>query len=77
MAPKNKLTVTLLAAALAAAFAFAENASAASKNKTVSYERAWKLCKDQLDKEKIPATTTSNERYLRGGACMKKYGYDF
>jgi hypothetical protein len=35
------------------------------------------LCKEQLDKEKIPGTTTPNERYLRGGACTKKYGNDF
>ena len=41
-----------------------------------SYEQAWKLCKALLDKEKIPAMNT-NVRYLRGGACMKKFGYDF
>jgi hypothetical protein len=75
MTLRIKLSVTVLAAALAAAFVFSEASSAASKNKKVSYERAWKLCKDQLNKEKIPAQT--NDRYLRGGACMKNYGYDF
>jgi hypothetical protein len=47
------------------------------KKKKVTYEQAWKPCKEQLDMEKIPGTTTLNERYLRGGACMKKYGYKF
>ena len=56
---------------------FTADASAATKKKKVTYEQAWKLCKEQLDKEKVPGTTTSNERYLRGGACMKMYGYDF
>lgn len=77
MAAKTKLFVTLAAVALAAALGFTADASAATKKKKVTYEQAWKLCKAQLDKEQIPGTTTSNERYLRGGACMKNYGYDF
>ena len=73
---KKKALVALVAVGVAGAMGFAGNASAATKKK-VTYEQAWKLCKAQLDKENLPATTTSNERYLRGGACMKKYGYDF
>jgi hypothetical protein len=30
-----------------------------------------------MDKEKTPGTTTmGNERMVRGGACMKHYGYN-
>jgi hypothetical protein len=30
-----------------------------------------------MDREKIPNTTgASNERFMRGGACMKHYGYN-
>ena len=44
--------------------------------KKISYNQAWKVCKDQMDKDKIPGTTgQSNERYTRGAGCMKKYGY--
>ncbi len=67
-----KLFAMLLAVAFVVFFGFADNASAAKK---VTYEQAWKLCKAKLDKEKIPAST--NERYVRGGACMKEYGYNF
>ena len=75
MVLKYTLFVTLLAAT-AAGFAFVDSASAASKKK-VSFEKAWQLCKAELDKDKIPTTTgQSNERYIRGGACMKKYGYE-
>ena len=43
--------------------------------KKISYNQAWKICKDQMDKDKIPGTTgQSNERYTRGAGCMKKYG---
>lgn len=76
MALGRKILVTLIAVGIGGALGFAGDASAATKKK-VTYEQAWKLCKAELDKEKIPSTTTSNERYLRGGACMKKYGYDF
>ena len=74
------MTKTMLAVfsvvVIGAAFTMADTVSAASKNK-VSFERAWKLCKAELDRDKIPNTTgQSNERYIRGGACMKKYGYE-
>jgi hypothetical protein len=51
--------------------------SAAKKPKKVSYEEAWALCKAELDREKIPGPMTSNDRYLRGGACMARHGYRF
>jgi hypothetical protein len=78
MASKNKVFVTIVAVAVAAALGFTADASAAAKKKKVTYEQAWKLCKAQLDKDKVPGVgTQSNERYLRGGACMKNYGYSF
>jgi len=72
----KKVFVALVAVAVATALGFTADASAATKKKTVTYEQAWKLCKAQLDKEKIPMGNT-NDRYLRGGACMKDYGYNF
>ena len=77
MVTETKVFLTLVAFAVAAALGITADASAATKKKKVMYEQAWKLCKEQLDKEKIPGTDQANERYLRGGACMKKYGYKF
>ena len=52
------------------------NATAAPKKK-LTYEEAWQYCKDKMDKEKVYTTTTQgNERFLRGGACMKHFGYN-
>ena len=45
--------------------------------KKLTYEQAWTRCKALLDKEKTPGTTTmANDRMVRGGACMKHYGYN-
>jgi hypothetical protein len=58
------------------AIGLVDQASAAPK-KQLTYEEAWQKCKAQLDKEKVPGTTLmSNERMMRGGACMKHYGYN-
>jgi len=70
-------TSALLLAAVTVATSLVGNAAAFAA-KRVSYEEAWRLCKAELDREKIPGTLTStNERYLRGGACMKRYGHNF
>lgn len=75
MAPKNKLLVALLAITVAAAFGFADNASAAAKKK-ITYEEAWQRCKAFLDKEGAYGTGINpNVRHTRGAGCMKKYGY--
>ena len=67
---------TVAFVALGLALSVAGYASAATKKK-VTFEKAWKLCKAELDRDKIPATSAmSNERFIRGGACMKRYGYD-
>jgi hypothetical protein len=74
MTPKNKLLLGILAVAIAAAFGFADSASAAAKKLT--YEEAYQKCKAFLDKEGTPGTSTqANVRYTRGSACMKKFGY--
>lgn len=71
----NKFLSAVLAAALVAAFGFADNALAATKKK-LTYEEAYARCKSLLDKEGAWGTSTSaNLRYTRGGACMKKYGH--
>jgi len=59
---------------ITALFWFGDNALAANKKK-LTYDEAWAYCKARLDKEKVPTTTTSNDRWLRGGACMKHFGY--
>ena len=64
----------LLAIAIGVAIGSADYASAATKKLT--YEEAWTHCKAIMDRQKTPGTTTSsNERFVRGGACMKHYGY--
>ena len=66
---------SLLAIAMGVAIGSADYASAASTKK-LSYEEAWTKCKAIMDRQKTPTTTTSNERFVRGGACMKHYGYN-
>jgi hypothetical protein len=70
----QKLLFGGIAVAIVASPNFAVSAVAAQG---MSYSEAWRICKAQLDKERSPGTTTSNERFLRGGACMAKYGHRF
>jgi hypothetical protein len=49
----------------------------ASAQKRVSHAQAWKICKAAMDREGPATTTNTNDRYLRGGACMAKFGYSF
>jgi len=65
----------LLTVAVVAAIGFADSALAAS-HKKLSFEQAWKLCKSQMDKDKIASSLTTNDRYLRGGSCMHMHGYN-
>jgi hypothetical protein len=73
MTYNSKMLVGLLATAFA--ITWASGASAAKREKSVSFERAWALCKAELDREKIPGPGISNDRYIRGGGCMARYGY--
>ncbi len=74
MTLRKSLVTTLFAIAVGGSFAVADQAAAATKKLT--YAQAWAHCKALLDKEKTFGTTTmANERMIRGGACMHKYGY--
>ena len=75
MTRETKIFVGFLSAAIAVTLA--SGASAAKKQKKITYEQAWALCKAELDNGKIPGHTTSNDRYIMGGACMARYGYRF
>jgi hypothetical protein len=66
----------IVALIVAVTIGVASPALAASTAKKLTYEEAWQHCKALLDKERSPGTTTAgNWRMIRGGACMKKYGY--
>jgi hypothetical protein len=47
----------------------------AETKKKVTYDQAWARCKSLLDKTSPRTEQNDNERYIRGGACMKKFGY--
>ncbi len=69
-------TASIILSASVIAFGLPLNVAPAAAKKKLTYEQAWAHCKALLDKEKTPGTTTmANERMLRGGACMKHYGY--
>lgn len=75
MSSKRFFLRILLVAAIAAACGALDAASATKKKLT--YEEAWAYCKNRMDKEKVYGTTLmSNERFFRGGACMKHFGYN-
>jgi hypothetical protein len=62
--------------ASAVILSFSDAATAASKTKKLTFEQAWKLCKQKLDKEGAMSTSTSaNDRFIKGGGCMKEHGY--
>ncbi len=69
----SKIAAGFLAAGIMAQPVAVGFASAAG----VGFAEAWRRCKAELDREHIPSVMTSNDRYLRGGACMRRYGYHF
>ncbi|HZP68653.1 MAG TPA: hypothetical protein VFB29_01805 [Pseudolabrys sp.] len=72
----SKIVTVVGITVIATLLVFGNHASAAMKKKKVTYDQAWQLCKDKLDKDKVPGTSTqANERHTRGAACMKSYGY--
>lgn len=76
MSKRKAITMTI---ALTSCVFLAMHGSASAQNakpKKVTYEQAWKLCKQALAKESH-AILDTNTKYLRGGACMAKYGYSF
>jgi hypothetical protein len=76
MVRQQTVSIILLVSVIVLGLSFDVTAFAATKGKKLTYEQAWAHCKALLDKEKTPGTSTmSNERMVRGGACMKHYGY--
>lgn len=74
---KSKELRICVALSICALFAMSTTATAQKQKKQVSYEQAWKLCKQALDREGPATSENTNSRYVRGGACMAKYGYSF
>lgn len=68
----------VLAVAICAVFAMPTTAPAATKQKKISYEEAFRRCKAFMDKERgsLGASTTSDaNKSTRGAACMRKFGH--
>jgi hypothetical protein len=73
----NSRRIDVVAALLVfTAFAMPSDASA-QKQKKVSHAEAWRICKAMLDKEGPATPLNTNDRYMRGGACLAKFGYSF
>jgi hypothetical protein len=67
------LSVATIVALAVLPFAAGDTASAQQKTQKLTYEQAYEKCRTE-----IGAGTDANagpSRYVRGGACMKKYGY--
>ena len=47
----------------------------ASAQKKMTYEDAYRKCKEQVDRT-YPTSYATTGRYLHGGACMKQYGFN-
>jgi len=71
---RNRSIHLIVVLAAAAAIGFAGLASAKSKKTQLSYEDAWAVCKKFVD-EGVKSWDQHTQRYTRGAACMKKYGY--
>jgi hypothetical protein len=70
-----KILTVVVAGAFVVGPGLADSAFAAKKKK-LTYEQAWEVCKQEMDKMGIFGTSTqANERHTRGAACMKKHGY--
>ena len=61
------------AVAFLTALAFGSAPDALAQSQKVSYERAWALCKAQIDKTVFGEQQTV--RATVGAGCMRKYGY--
>jgi hypothetical protein len=71
---KTKIVLTFLAVTFAAPLGLTDTASASQKK--ITYEQAWKICLDELNKENVYTTMNmANDRYVRIEGCMMRYGY--
>jgi len=72
--PKFKLPIAaIVSLSVGLLLAAGDTASAQQKSQKLTYEQAYEKCRTE-----IGAGTDANagpSRYVRGGACMKKYGY--
>jgi hypothetical protein len=72
---KARFLTPVIAIALAASLACVSNASAQAQKK-VTYQQAFKLCKDELDKSgAYPVGLNASARATAGAGCMSKYGF--
>jgi hypothetical protein len=51
-------------------------APGASAQKKLTYEDAYRRCKQQVDRTYPTGSEATTGRYLQGGACMKQYGFN-
>jgi hypothetical protein len=59
--------------AIATSLTVTASASAATKGKKLTLDEAWALCKAEVDRTYIPEQ--HRDKYLAGGACMRRHGY--
>jgi hypothetical protein len=72
--PKLKSLHVVVALAVAMPLAFADTAFAAKKKpEKLTYEQAWARCQKHVD---TLARDQQSQRYSRGAACMKMFGYN-
>ena len=69
---KRNVVSILMAATFIAAFALT---AGAAEHKKVSLSEAWRICKEDVDKNIPKSADHATQRYARGGACMRKFGY--
>lgn len=70
-----KSTINRIALSTVITLAVASTAFAGpQKNKRLSYEDAWAVCKKYVD-EGVKSWDQTSQRYSRGASCMHKYGY--
>jgi hypothetical protein len=69
-----RMIVVALGVASAALAGFANPSLAQKQSKKLSYDEAWTICKKFVDTSQL-SWDAHGQRYSRGAACMKKYGY--
>ena len=71
--PKFKLSIAAIVSLSVGLLLVAGDTASAQKTQKLTYEQAYEKCRTE-----IGAGTDANagpSRYVRGSACMKKYGY--
>jgi hypothetical protein len=72
---RSRAAYGLAVLSLTVSLGFSDAATAETRQNKITYEQAWARCKALLDKTSPRTAENDNERYARGGACMKKFGY--